>query len=409
MSSFKSDSKCEELRKEGNQLYQQKKYTEALVCYNKALCYAKKIDSKEAAFCFANRSAVYLELKLPEACLENIELARNAGYPAEKILDTRKDKCREMIDTKDPAEEYTRTTIRDFFKLAYPAHEKLPSLANCIEMRDNKKFGRGFHATQDLKAGEVIAVSEPVMKALFMNGIYKRCTNCLKMKSMNLMPCSGCVSAMFCSKECQNEAMEKFHQFECAHLDSLSHEDDDFPSLSRTFLEARHAAGGLDKLKALCFDKKLRQKTIFDYDLSKDNNPSLELNQLKAALSIDVYHSRIAGVREFEWINQQPMRSAWRTLKEKEDIKQILMRLYPVYWCPVLEPMDELIRSESLLNHTAKSVIVNRSFGTALNLMTDYIYHSCSPNVSIIQMEVGFAIVTFTPIMEGEPIFACYG
>jgi len=403
MSSFKSDSTCEEFRKEGNQFYQQNKFIDALAYYNKALCYAEKIDSKEAALVFANRSAVYINLGLPELCLKNIEHARNAGYPAEKVqsLNNREKKCRKMIVQKDPAakEEEVKDPVNDFFKLSYPAHEKIPFLANCVEMRENKKYRRGLYATQDLKPGDVIAIDEPVMKSLYKNGLYKRCTNCIEVKDMDLMPCSGCVFAMFCSKKCQDEAMEKFHQFECPHLDSFCYED------VRFFFEALHAAGGLNKLKAICADKQMKQKTFFDYDLSKDNNPSLELNQLLAMIGqLSVVVKPNQQLRELNidhCIDEQPIRSAWKTQEEKNDVGQILMELS----CIALhEKVDNPY--EAYGGRLEKYEVC---FGSCVNLVMPYFNHSCSPNVTTLSVGIQIIYIVDCPIKKDEQIFESVG
>jgi len=116
-SSFKSDALSDELRKQGNQLYKQNKFIEALELYNKALCYAEKTSN--SSFAYANRSAVYFALKLPKQCIENIGLARSTDYPLEddKKLQERNEQCLKMMieeEEEDP---------RDFFKLSYPAHE----------------------------------------------------------------------------------------------------------------------------------------------------------------------------------------------------------------------------------------------------------------------------------------------
>jgi len=414
MPNLKASSGCAQFCKQGYQLYQQKKHTEALLYYNKALCHARKIDSEEAALVFANRSIVYLDLELPEECLENIDLARHAGYPDKKILDMRKDKCFEMIEKNNSAE--TKDPVKDFFKLSYPSHEKLPFLANCIEMRKDQIYGRGLYATQDLKPGDVIAVDEPVMKSLFMNGIYKRCTNCLEVKNMNLLPCKSCVSAMFCSKKCQREANEKFHKFECPCIDILPREtlnDEILLTLFRTILQAKHAAGGLDKLKAICTNRKLQTKTFFDYDLSKDKNTSLELNQLLSAIS---QLSVKCGKPDFgvvkskaiaNWIFHPPLSSIWQSTKNKEDLKLVIIALVDIFWNPLIESFEDFMNSSK--NFNTMNQHAEASFGSGLNLVKNYFNHSCSPNVYMVPMGERNVFITLAPIKKNEQIFNCYG
>lgn len=52
----------------------------AIECYNKAICFAET-GSEELSLAFANRSAIYFGLHLYDACLKNIKIAKEAGYP----------------------------------------------------------------------------------------------------------------------------------------------------------------------------------------------------------------------------------------------------------------------------------------------------------------------------------------
>jgi len=391
--SLKSNLKSSMLRDQGNQHCQQRNFIEALKCYNEALCYVQDINSREAAFCFANRSLVYMHLELPQQCLENIELARNAGYPANKLekLNDRKERCNEMIAAAqiDPAD----ARLIDFFKLSYPAHENAPFLANCVEMRENERYGRCLHATQDLKPGDVIAVVEPAMKSLIKKGFYERCTNCLKMKAMNLMPCKSCVSVMFCSKECQDEANETYHQDMCSAIDKLPHNiasDETITSFIRWFFEFRHAAGGFDKLKAICTDTEIKQKTFFDYDLSS-NNPSLKLDQFMAALGSELSFEFDPNVFEL-LMYLPPLFSKWTTLAEKEDMKIIMSQLSSI--------PSRLIYNDAENNKEAP-------YGNAVDIVE--FKHSCSPNALRQEREIQTVFIVSVPIKKGKPIFQCIG
>lgn len=118
--------------------------------------------SKDLAFAYANRSATYLVLKMHDECLLNIKWAREKGYPGEKIqkLNEREEKCIKLKKTevKDPEED----DPLNFFKLSYPSNPKIPFVVDCVELRETGKYGRGIFAKKDLKAGDVIALEEPV-------------------------------------------------------------------------------------------------------------------------------------------------------------------------------------------------------------------------------------------------------
>ena len=90
-----------------------------------------------------------------------------------------------MAETMDIEKE----NFWDLFKLSYPANEKIPFVADCVEMRYNKKFGRGIYAKHDLKAGDIVCIEEPIVNYADGNNAYTRCYNCFKANAMNLIPC----------------------------------------------------------------------------------------------------------------------------------------------------------------------------------------------------------------------------
>lgn len=52
----------------------------------------------------------------------------------------------------------------NLLKLSRPAHHKVPFIVNCLEHRENQKFGRFVITTEKLHPGAIIAVEKPLMK-----------------------------------------------------------------------------------------------------------------------------------------------------------------------------------------------------------------------------------------------------
>lgn len=136
----KNQQYASSLREEGNNFYKQGKYFEALEYYNKCLCFAPPM-SADIPLAYGNRSAIYLESKQYQLSLENIQLSRDSGYPLEKIqlLNDREEKCKAMM-MKHPTDPDDDPWT--FFKLSHPANEKIPFIVYCLELKENKKFGR---------------------------------------------------------------------------------------------------------------------------------------------------------------------------------------------------------------------------------------------------------------------------
>lgn len=185
---MKSDVKSNLLRNNGNDKFIQKLFQQAIVDYNQSLCLAETTCSMSLAY--ANRSAVYFEVKRYKLCLENIQLAKEFGYPEEKCekLNEREKKCIKFVKTEDESENLAE----DFFSLSHESHEKIPFVVDGIEMRSDEKYGNYLISNRDIRTGEVIAVEEPFVKILDRNFRYERCANCLTQNYFNLIPCGGC-------------------------------------------------------------------------------------------------------------------------------------------------------------------------------------------------------------------------
>lgn len=131
--------------KEGNQLFKKSRYFEALECYNKSLCYAEQ--QREFAMAYGNRSAVYMTVKEHQLCLDNIRMAHEAGYTIhttsnKTTLQLREEKCKNMLQSSLAKDCWS------FFKLSYPAHEKIPFIVNCLDLDKNEKYGRHIITNQ---------------------------------------------------------------------------------------------------------------------------------------------------------------------------------------------------------------------------------------------------------------------
>lgn len=186
MSTSKCNEKSEILRAEGNKFYTQKMFYEALQKYNESLCFAIP-ESKNVGLCYANRSAVYFELKLFDKCLANIELAMQNHYPEEnsEVLKKRQEKCRQVGKMQ-------KIQMENVPKLSYPPRDTLPFVAECLEQKCDEKFGRYIVTNRSLKVGDVVAIEEPFCRIVHESFIHQKCTGCFKDNFFDLVPCRMC-------------------------------------------------------------------------------------------------------------------------------------------------------------------------------------------------------------------------
>lgn len=189
----KSDENSKRLREIGNKFYTQRQFFEAIIKYNESLCYAEN-ESENISLAYANRSAVYFEMKLYQRSLENIELARTHNYPIKnlEVLKIREEKCRDLMKNG-----FKESQDMPPFKLTYDPHKKYPSMANCLELKSDKKFGRYIITNKSLSVGDVIAIEQPVVNFLREEFLYQRCSHCLKSNILSLLPCNSCTRGRF--------------------------------------------------------------------------------------------------------------------------------------------------------------------------------------------------------------------
>lgn len=173
-------------RNDGNCFFQGGKLYKALSSFNQSLTHALP-GSEEMSLAYANRSAVYFKAKFYAECLENIKKARDNGFPAHKMkqLDDCEEKCKNLILEDKKVDRFDPWS---FFKLSYPANDKIPFIVNCLELRENEKYGNHVIASRNLNPGDFLSIDEPLFKMLDHHFISRRCFTCLKSNNMNLMP-----------------------------------------------------------------------------------------------------------------------------------------------------------------------------------------------------------------------------
>lgn len=198
----KSNQKSQNLRQEGNEYYKNKKFLPAILKYNQSLCFAEN-ESENLGHAYANRSAIYFEMKQYDKCLSNIENAVKNFYPKESIevLNKRRLKSLECMIHQDDK----RGEIK--FKLCQPPKRKLPFIIDGLKLKNDVKYGRHIITTNNLSVGDVIAIERPIvcvpiiesnfLKVPEFNN-YQRCNNCLFDNLLDLIPCDLCCEGMYC-------------------------------------------------------------------------------------------------------------------------------------------------------------------------------------------------------------------
>lgn len=277
----KNAERSKAYRMEGNQNFSLKckNYVRALELYNQSICHAEA-NSEDLAIGYANRSAIYFEWKKYELCLENIELAKESNYPARLMdkLSKREAECLKALEEKKKMKEgdveYEFENDDDILlapKLSYPPHQKVPFIADCLEMRQSEEFGRYIVSNKDLAVGKVIAIEDCFCSLILPCVQYQRCANCLNECHYSLIPCTDCTSTMFCSLDCRDEAQQNFHRFECPIIDFM-YKLLNIIQLSsvRVAISAITSHGSADELQKVIDDPEMVGITAFNLNYSED-------------------------------------------------------------------------------------------------------------------------------------------
>lgn len=399
----KSDQKAESLRAKGAQALANGELYDAILKFNKSLCLAERC-SKIIATIYASRAEAYFRLYLFDKCLNNIMLAKDEDVSVDKLeaLNEMEEKCLNYVF--DRKVEYENPW--GFFKLSYPANDKLPFVVDCLEVKCDKKFGRYIVTNKPLSVGDILAIEKPFFKILKTDpaddeypesNLYQYCANCLDDNLMDLIPCSRCSTTMFCSPKCLNEANETFHQYECCVLQSLNETGNYRMSLRCLFDALSICDGSVEELERIMKKSDETSPTVFNFDFSNAKNPENAKNQLTCMLALE----RRVEVKPKDFSSifmQDPMlRELW--LDHSEFIKKFLERMMQI----------EILNFHGVKGRSLSRKNPYRScLGDGGYTFCSLLNHSCCPNTMRIVVQNRMVLIVEKPIKAGEQLFDCY-
>lgn len=91
-------------------------------------------------------------------------------------------------------------------------------MVDLAEVRNAGTKGKGLFAKQPIKQGELIMDLEvPIMRTVYHNKLDLVCEYCYSIEPKEVV-CSGCNYVSYCDSECEKNAWQAYHQFECLTL-----------------------------------------------------------------------------------------------------------------------------------------------------------------------------------------------
>lgn len=257
--------KSKEFRREGNELYKEKKFSDAILKYNSSIRYAPcKVPDGETEnqlpLAYANRSAVFFQMDEFKLSLNDIEQAIRFGYPNDlkhKLIE-RKFNCLLRLEAYNELNEFVkqekititpslleqiRMNLGDWEEFRLNDEEKLfQNYANINFELSNRntrcsnasksitidyKLLSGFSlkAVEDIKIGDLLVDESPYASVLLSENIDTHCLECmvpLNHLKMNLAYCRQCSLVSYCSSKCEKKGWHNHHKFECSRFNMLA-------------------------------------------------------------------------------------------------------------------------------------------------------------------------------------------
>lgn len=393
----KNNVTSNQIRQIGNQKFVEKNYFEALEKYNEAMRHAE-LNSRELGLCYGNRSAAFLQVKQYTACLENIQLARDNNFPEENLakLLRRRTECEILMEMTDGRME---ETWNDFFKLSYKPNPNFPFLANCLNLKRHER-GMLLATNRDLKAGDIIAITEPFFRIPIGTTSY-RCNYCLADKFMNYIPCSGCVEVMFCNETCMKKALNEFHQFECGISDNPPVSNHCITPLRMIMKCVSLFDGSRKEMEKFLSQNERQLVTPFDFSLE---NPSSLSSERKLLLTQFCDHQQIgtkAGVLEESFSEIKPFLKRHPKLRKvvTYDVYKFLIDLARHGDMKFFKSIEGKILSA--VNESPGPFTINY-FGGAIDVCYNLFLYSCAPTVFLHPYNGKIVWIVTHPIKAGD-------
>ncbi|XP_055297199.1 SET and MYND domain-containing protein 4-like [Sitodiplosis mosellana] len=399
----KNDAVSMQRRTEGNEHFGNGYWNDAMEMYNASLRYAES-GSKNISLAYANRSACFLKMKRYNECLIDVELAKEAGYPADLMpkLDRRKEKCLKAIE-----EGAAEATIMKYEPiLSFEPDEHFPCMANVVKIGRDAEGKVGLFAKEDVDVGQTI-----IKEKAFMAYVYSRygwkCNVCLK-EYGNFVSCSKCTVAMFCSEECRGNSL---HDYECGLK---------FCETYRLNTEHGLTGGHAFELNGLIMRVVRSCLVVIDMFASVDEL----MNFVEQAIKSDRNQipTTLSDVKlQYGAFLKLPLKSNFTTLED--DALCVVFEAHKMLLdIPKLKTIFNLKKYRRFLMHLIShhylvldvhSNIASSGFSRDSNVpwassttgvMVGYLSHSCAPNVLVSTFHGNSVIITVRPVRKGQQI-----
>ncbi|XP_058792910.1 SET and MYND domain-containing protein 4-like [Phymastichus coffea] len=324
----------------------------------------------------------------------------------------------EIIELISKKPENVPRYVLDEGELGFPygPNEEAPSLSKGVQISYSKKYGRHLIATEPFKPGDIVAMEYPYAYVNYREKYYTHCHHCLS-RSYNLIPCSKCPIALYCSEECRTTAWKMVHRLECpvhAVLAKLLNVDKDkiriLTKIIRLLLVATKNGTAMEELRKDCekAEKNTDNRTagfndeqVFDSNSARSalslatnlvTRPPMEISAFACVVSLSI----ILLATESNFFGKKFRPGQLKNIIDREDVK----------FCGAIIFRNCVIISSNSFSVQLESGV---KVGSGLYCVGSLMNHSCAPNT--FRYFEGLKMITraLEPIKVGDQIFTCYG
>ncbi|XP_037051361.1 SET and MYND domain-containing protein DDB_G0273589-like [Bradysia coprophila] len=386
----KSNDRSVAFRKLGNIQFANKQWLHAIKSYNLSLCFAET-GTEHISLAYGNRSACFLQLNMFDECIADIELAIKADFPARLLpkLEKRKAHCLEQIQN-----DVGRS---DEFKcqLSFEENPNYPGMANVLKLEVSEKYGRQITATSDIGTGKFLIAEKAFLTK--SDGKCNRCDTCWK-SNVNLVPCSRCSDALFCS-QCKENS--QCHNIQCGMrvVDNESINDQQM-QLVRSLLMGIFEFPNVEMLRqfveqAVQSDPNEIPESL--RDTKAKYRAFLKLSFDRKTMLKESFPTQICFVYK-TFLNHRAIRPKFSTKQHR----RFLMHLIGHHLCVVQ------CNTGALMYNAESPFSISQAMTENLSPIVSYINHSCVPNLCIIACDDRNVCISLRPIKTGDQLFVTY-
>ena len=214
---------------------------------------------------------------------------------------------------------------------------------------------------------------------------------------------------MFCSNECRDIAVQKYHKYDCTIMESLQGSASLLIAPRLLFMALSTFDDSIVKLEEFLSNYEDSTATVFDFDFSDPKNPDNAKNLLLAAFCLCRSNKLFPLEAQESILKGHPILKD--TLKTHEKfIRKFFLRQAQICDSSIHGIFAHRLKKQDLtnMNSIAAFNLLQETTGSGCFPFAALLNHSCAPNAMRTNFDGKVAIVMIRPVTAGAQIFDSY-